>query len=97
MTRFVLAVATVVTLLILAPRAFALSTESGNGVSGAFAGVTDPDEKTPPFVVKSGSGAAYAASQDSASDGQGFVSKDVVQQSVARGSGSYLPPESQKP
>jgi len=77
------------------PAAFALSSQAGNGVPGAFANLADPDEQYPPFLKGAGGHPSSSASDslDADHSGQGFISKDVVQQSVARGSGSYLAPD----
>ena len=79
------------------PAAFALSSQAGNGVPGVFANLADPDEQYPPFLKGAGahSSSSPSDSLDADHDGQGFISKDVVQQSVARGSGSYLPPDAE--
>jgi hypothetical protein len=76
--------------------AWALSAQSGNAVRGTFVNVADPDEQAPPFLKIPGDQGSSSDSLGENNTGQGFVNKDVVRQNIARGSGSYLPPDQEK-
>jgi hypothetical protein len=75
--------------------AFALSSQSGQAVPGAFVNLADPDDQTPVILKRPGSQSS-SEGFDSGFAGQAFVNQDIVNRSIARKSGSYIQPEPQK-
>jgi hypothetical protein len=89
MNRSLLALALAIVTLLSNGGAFAMSSQSGNSIPSAFINLADPDDQAP-SILKPHSSAA-TDNFDDAPDGQGFINRDVVEQSKARGNGSFLP------
>jgi hypothetical protein len=76
---------------------FALSTQAGDNMQGAFVNLADPDDQAPAILKPPGSQDSSAVDGfDSGFGGQGFVNQDIVIRSMARQSGSYIQPDEQK-
>ena len=73
--------------------AFALSSQSGDQVQGSFSSLADPDDQNPVGLPSGDRANAFEGDPL----GQGFINLDRVNQSKARGNGSYLPPDTETP
>jgi hypothetical protein len=99
MTRTGLATVVVFMALLCGTQAaFALSTQAGDNVQGAYVNLADPDDQMPSILKPVGSQQSSSSAKgfDDNFSGQGFVNQDAVARSMARGSGSFIQPEQQK-